>query len=624
MNWLSLHHQRIVLWVLLLVVIGTAIRFDAFANIRHRLTDVLDGPDTTLQNIKIIAIDDVSIQEIGRWPWDRAVFAHLLGNINNARAIGIDVSFLEHSSNDSVLAKQIDSMPQVVLAAELQDNQLLTPVLPGIPGLVNVVSDGDGVTRSVLMDASDSVQPFAVAMYRAGWNANGQLPIGRQQINFAGPPGTFTTISARDIMKDVIDMDRSFVLIGATASDLHDNYFVPSSEGTAMSGVEIHATILQNLLKNSFLRVVPFWVLLLLVACVSAVAIVVVAYRSVVVAAMSVIGFLLTYVVVAIIIARETNVILDLFFVPIAVLLATGGSLGLQYIHEQRSNAELRQAFKKYVSRELLDEIVSHHIELKLGGTRRHITVFFSDIRGFTTLSESLSPEDLVALLNEYLTSMTAIILESHGTVDKFIGDAIMAFWNAPLDQTDHARLACKSALTQVRALERLQHGWKQRNLPVIEIGCGVNTGDAVLGNLGSEERFDYTAIGDTVNLASRLEGLTKEYGVSIIISETTHQELHGAFPTRKLDKVKVKGKNVPIQIYELCTHHDPEFVRHYEHGLAFYWKREFAEAEHAFVAAAKRQPHDKATILFLERVTEFLKHPPSIDWDCSFQHTKK
>jgi adenylate cyclase len=189
---------------------------------------------------------------------------------------------------------------------------------------------------------------------------------------------------------------------------------------------------------------------------------------------------------------------------------------------------------------------------LKLGGQKKEMTVLFSDIRGFTTLSEKLEPEKLVAILNEYFTAMTEVILQSGGVLDKFIGDAIMAFWGAPQEAPDHAQRACRTALKMIAKLEELKKEWSKRDLPEINIGVGINSGQMIVGNMGSAKRFDYTVIGDNVNLASRLEGLNKQYGTSIIISQFTYDKVKEKFEGEFLDKVAVKGKEIPVEIFKL------------------------------------------------------------------------
>ena len=221
--------------------------------------------------------------------------------------------------------------------------------------------------------------------------------------------------------------------------------------------------------------------------------------------------------------------------------------------------------FGQYMSGTVINHLLEHPEKLQLGGERRRVTLFFSDLAGFTTISERLSPETVVGLLNDYLSAMTEIILDEEGTVDKFEGDAIMAFWGAPLDQPDQAARACRAALRQQAALKELNRQFAGLNLPPLAMRIGLNTGDAIVGNLGSVKRFDYTVIGDTVNLASRLEGVNKFYGSYIMASETTMAACAGAVEFRELDLVAVKGKEQAIRVFEvlgLPGELEPELIK--------------------------------------------------------------
>jgi adenylate cyclase len=209
--------------------------------------------------------------------------------------------------------------------------------------------------------------------------------------------------------------------------------------------------------------------------------------------------------------------------------------------------------------------------------------------------------------------------------VDKFIGDAIMAIWNAPLTQEEHAKLACKSAIAQIKKLEGLKGKWKEKGLPEIKIGCGINTGVVVVGNMGSQERFSYTAMGDGVNLSSRLEGLTKVYGVKIIISRDTKNKIGKEFNCRLLDRVRVKGKKIPVEIYELLVREEPsDFVKEYEHALSLYFARKFPESKREFEKCLSLKKDDKSCLLFVERCKEYMMHSPPKEWDGSFEMKSK
>ncbi len=616
------HTRALAVFAGLLLVFALLIAGNTFSTLRSSLTDRLYGGKPTLSNIVIIKIDDASINAFGRWPWNRAIFSQLLDKVKDARAIGVDVSFFEPSVSDASLNATLQNMHQVVLSAELQDGVLETPIFAAKYGYANMLTDADGVARRVSADLAPGTLPFAYALYQLGWKSNLSLS-GVQRVNFAGRPNSFTSYSLKDIIASNVSFADTFVLIGATAPDLHDEYFVPTSEGAAMSGVEIHANILQNLILNNFVQKQGTWSLLAVILLTGALGMFVLSRLKIFYAIPAVIGLMIGYGLIAVLVYRNFNIIIDLFFPPIALFVFTAGGVGIHYMEEQRHSAYLRDAFSKYVSKELLTQLLEKRQELTLGGGKRTLTVFFSDIRGFTGISEKLTPEQLTHLLNEYLTAMTRIILKHQGTVDKFIGDAVMAFWNAPVDQPKHAAWACAAAVEQVQALATLRDAWKAQGLPEITIGCGIHSGPAVVGNMGSEERFDYTAIGDTVNLASRLEGLTKEYGVEIIASEETAKDAKD-FTFRKLDAVKVKGKEIPVVIHELVPRPNVKFIHAFEQALARYLKSDFSVALKGFQHALTLDKDDKPCALFIERCELYLKHPPPKDWDGAFEMKTK
>jgi adenylate cyclase len=225
----------------------------------------------------------------------------------------------------------------------------------------------------------------------------------------------------------------------------------------------------------------------------------------------------------------------------------------VQYFLTERERRQIKSAFQHYVPAKVVDEITQNYEKLKLGGDKRELTVLFSDIRGFTSISEALAPEDLVRLLNTYLTRMTEQVFKHDGLLDKYIGDAIMAVYGAPIHRPDHALLACQTALDMMRELRVLQEQWKQENRPTMRIGIGINTGPMIVGNMGSVNRFDYTVIGDAVNLGSRIEHLNKDYGTQILISEFTHQQAREHLrAVREVDETQVRGREQPVRLYEL------------------------------------------------------------------------
>ncbi len=231
-------------------------------------------------------------------------------------------------------------------------------------------------------------------------------------------------------------------------------------------------------------------------------------------------------------------------------MLCYVGIILYRFFSEEKEKKYIRKTFGHYLSPHVMDEILKDPTRLKLGGEKQHLTVLFSDIRGFTTLSEKLAPEEIVCVLNEYLSDMVKDVFNNDGTLDKFIGDAVMAFWGAPIAQNDHQLKAVRCAIDMVRSLRALQKKWQEEGKPIFHIGIGINTGDMVVGNMGSMDRMDYTVIGDNVNLGARLEGLNKEYGTEIIISETTYDSVKDSISANYLGEVKVKGKEKAVKIY--------------------------------------------------------------------------
>ncbi len=596
---------------------------NAFSHVRSTLSDRLYGDKPVLENIVIVAIDDASINQLGRWPWNRDLHAQLLEKVKDAKVIGVDISFFEPSPNDALLNATLQSMDNVVLAAEVQEGVLYRPIFAATSGYVNLLGDADGTTRRFDAALREDIAPFAFAVAQKL-----KLPVPQVHtpfiINFANKPHSFTIISAKDALTQPQEFTDKIVLIGATAPNLHDEYVVPTSNGRAMSGVEIHANILQNVINNNFLRAPTTLALIFIVLVFGAIGFFLIAQLKIHYAIPITLALLLGYGIASIIAFDLFLFVSDLLFAPAALLIFTGAGVSIAYSEEKKKGAYLRAAFSKYVSKELLDELLAKHQQLTLGGEKRIVTVFFSDIRDFTGISEKLPPEELVHLLNEYLTTMTGLVLKYQGTVDKFIGDAIMALWNAPLLDEQHAIKACTSAVEQVKSLRELQLKWKARGVPVLNIGIGIHTGSAVVGNMGSEERFDYTAIGDTINIASRTENLTKIYGVSIIITESTYHLVKDKFTCRKLDRVQVKGKKHSILLYHLCVDTHPEFVKAYEQALDLYFKREFKDALAGFKHALKLKSDDTSTQLFVERCELYLKHPPAKEWDGAFEMKEK
>jgi adenylate cyclase len=339
------------------------------------------------------------------------------------------------------------------------------------------------------------------------------------------------------------------VLIGLTSVGL-DLRSTPLSSTSA--GVEIHANVLDNLLNGQFDVVVNRWLIFPLIALATAIlGFLLDTIRKQLAAAATAIVFVLA--ALAIIYASAgAGWILPAFGALASLALTYVVLTVMNIVAEQQQTAVLRTTFGRYVSPQILDHILAHPEKVQLGGERRDLTILFSDIRGFTTISEASEPEQVVEMLNEYLTRMVEILLDHGGTLDKFIGDAVMGFWNAPAGDTDHPRHAVACAVEMIRETAAIRERWITEGKAAIRIGIGINSGEAVVGNIGAEKVFGYTVIGDAVNLASRLESKNKDYGTEIIISEFTRERIGDAFETVYLDEVKVKGKEKAVKIYEV------------------------------------------------------------------------
>jgi adenylate cyclase len=414
------------------------------------------------------------------------------------------------------------------------------------------------------------------------------------------------------------------VLVGLTAPGLLDLKASPVS--AIYPGVEVHATLLDNLLRGDFLRPAPSWALWagMLVLC--AAMVLVVLFFSGLAATLTGFAALALAYLGLVIGAFHFGWWADPVLPGVALGLSFTLAAAFSYATEGRQKLYIRRMFGQYMSETVINHLLEHPEKLQLGGERRRVTLFFSDLAGFTTISERLSAETVVSLLNDYLSRMTEIILNEAGTVDKFEGDAIMAFWGAPLDQADQAARACRAALRQQAALRDLNRGFAGLDLPPLSMRIGLHTGDAIVGNLGSAKRFDYTVIGDTVNLASRLEGVNKFYGSYIMASETTVAECTGVVEFRELDLVAVKGKEQAVRVFEvlgLTGELEPELIRRrqdFAQALELYRQRRFPEAGAEFEAILTENPADGPARVYRDRCRRFQEAPPPAGWDTVFR----
>lgn len=517
-------------------------------------------------------------------------------------------------------------------------------------GFFNARPDGDGLYRRAILllqfngDIYPSLAMKALRHYSGGeimldvkrWGVDAvqigavRIPAredGVMSLNYYGPAGSFVTVSAVDVLKKRLppgQLRNKLAFVGATEIGIFD--IRPTPFDATQPGVELHATMAANALQNRFLRhdgatqmlewcclvVLPLLLCLLLAFAPGT-------FTGLgMFAATTGLFWIGNYLVFARGL-QDMTLIYPLLGIGVTYL----GCEAWRNLVEERKGRQLKKAFSNYVSPDLVRQIERHPDRLVLGGEQRELSILFSDIRGFTTLSEQLTPPELVTLLNEYLSPMTRIVLDEKGTLDKFIGDAVMALFNAPLDLPGHAEHACRAAVRMVEQLADLNTAFAARGMQTIDIGIGINTGPAVVGNMGADIRFDYTAIGDAVNLASRLEGLNKYYGTHILVSEDTRRQVSdGQFVFREVDLVRVKGKGKPVVLYELMTGRQ-EQLSVFEQGLAQYRERNFAGALAIFSELAERDD-DGPSRLYCSRCREYLAMAPPAEWDGVYVATSK
>jgi len=447
---------------------------------------------------------------------------------------------------------------------------------------------------------------------------------GRMFISFLGPPGIFPTYSAARVLDGSLPpgaLKDKIVLVGATAVGIFDLRVTPFSG--ICPGLEIQATVLDNILRRDFIRT-PANPTLTTMAIVLAIGLIfgLLLPRLTAVGAIAITLIMVqAYVALNYLAFRNWGLQLEVFYPLLEVAGVYTGITLQRFLSEERERVRIKKAFQSFVAPEVVNQIIRHPEKLRLGGERRELSILFSDIRGFTTLSENLEPEAVVEVLHDYLNPMSEIVVKHGGTLDKYIGDAIMALYGAPLDQADHSRRACRTAVEMVKTLRELDREWMERGRPSLRIGIGINSGPVSVGNMGSNRLFDYTAIGDNVNLASRLEGLNKFYGTEILVAAATVQDLDQDFYFREVDRVRVKGKKHPIAIYEILGEGAPEgkvakFLEQYTEALAAFRERRWGEAMDAFQTAQALKPQDTLCSHYLQLTERYAETPPGPDWD--------
>jgi adenylate cyclase len=535
-------------------------------------------------------------------------------------------------------------------------------------GFINIYPDPDGTLRHALLieryqdkdffpcldlqvireyekipdqDIAAYISPNGLERIEFGRHEIKRARDGTALINYAGPYNTYQHYSMWDVISGAVPPETfrdKIVLVGATALAIGDMRNTPfPAEESAYMGVEVHANIIDNILHsqergrgfltrgfNEEMIDVAFILVFGLVFGLLAVPI------DPVTSTVSVLVILAGYAWFVYFMFAEQGRWLS-FVIPAGTLVANYAVItSFRMIFEEREKRKIRKTFSQYLSPDVISLIEKDPQKyVRPGGEMKELTVMFSDIRGFTTISEGLTPDELVSLLNEYLGEMTEIVFANQGTLDKYIGDAIMAFWGSPYPQEDHAFRACSCALEMIRSLEKLNSKWTAEGRRPLSIGIGLNTGLLNVGNMGSAKRLSWTVMGDNVNLASRLEGINKEYHTRIVISEATYRQVAQHFVCRELDKIRVKGKKLPVNIYELldAIAEKPKYeslLSQFENAMAVYRSQDWRAAIAQFGELLCQYPEDGPTQVFLQRAVEFLENAPEADWDGVYEMKTK
>ena len=625
-------------------------------NIAERLLETLQTTNLLTATVKATLQKSIPLFN------EDATFSKALANYNTVLALG----FLPKSQTQNILpppliqlAKTENAQLAIIDAAGYISNIPILQAAAKVGGFINIYADNDGIIRhapliinykngiypslalqavlSFLGEHISLVTPHYGNTIKLEGVKHGSKVIptdeaGQVLIPFIGKSYTFPYYSATDVLHGNIPKDAlagKILFVGTSATGLGD--LNATAVQNPFPGVEIQATIANGILQDNFSES-PEWTYgatIVLTVLFGLIATFIFPYLGPRLLALIVITLPIGLLFLNNWIWRETGLILS-FLVPVLLTLTIAVfNIIFGYLFETRKREHLKEMFGQYVPEKHIDEMLKTKGSYALHGEDREMTVLFADIRNFTTISENMSASDLVEMLNTFFTPMTEIIFTHRGTIDKYVGDLIMAFWGAPLKDKHHPRHAIESALEMQTKVKLLHPTLSEKKWPALQIGIGINSGVMSVGDMGSIYRRNYTVLGDQVNLASRIEGLTKYYGVDILVTESTQHD-QSKFIFRKLDKVRVKGKFAGIAIYEvICklTDATPELkndLATYHAALDFYFEQKWDTAYDLFSALAKEHPEVKLYKIYLERIEEFKRNPPFADWDGVYVHTAK
>ena len=581
--------------MLVILVLGLLSFFNLFASWEHKAYDVLmflQGEQDFRDDIVIVGITEEDLAALGQFPWPREYHAQLIRKLtqNGAAAIGMDIIFSESSPDqrqDEELVKATKESGKVVMGVygkldnssselcNLSSTKLIKPfsALAEVtrPGVINVIPDNDGILRKAILLINGSkgyFSSFELELLKlkgvsVAQDHQGKLLINGKQIptdpwkrimvNFIGPSGTFPIIPYKQVLEGNFPPDYfqgKIVLVGATAIGLHDYYFTSFSH-QPVYGIEFHANTLQSLLNYDFKLPLPWGINLGVIMVIAFSLSLIFPHLSSWLGLVSLGAFALFFFLANLFLFDFYNIHLEIVSPLLAAFLSYLFTLIHSIVQEQKEKRRVTQLFGRYVAPLVVEKILTGTEDgIKLGGVRQEITVLFMDVRGFTPLSENLTPEEVVGILNSFLNIVVEVVFEKEGTLDKFIGDAAMVIYNAPLPVADHALRAVETAETIMKRIEGLQEELVKTYGRTIEFGFGINTGEAVVGNVGSQQRMEYTAIGDTVNVAARLESLAQPQ--EILISPEVYERIKEYYLAEHLGEKQIKGKAQLLDVYKI------------------------------------------------------------------------
>ncbi|WP_374346917.1 CHASE2 domain-containing protein [Chitinimonas sp.] len=617
---------------------------------------VATAPNKVALPITIIGIDEASFAKLKRqWPWPREWHAQLVNNLHDAGAaiVAFDVVFSEASQpeSDAAFAQAIREAGNVVLAADRDYRETeggggtrqwmrVDPwegfVQAGAkPGFASVELDPDTSMRQVPFYADALWRSILTTFDKRNPGIVTDLTASQgMYIRYQGGPHTFKYIP----YYQMLDPDRylgsewksflhnNIVLVGrdlkattevnSAQSDLFQTPFFGISSQQLMPGVEVHANLIANMVEGNAIRKAPLWWRMLMFLLTAGLALISMRHWQPLRSGLYGLGLLGALLGLAFWLMSHRLIWLPVSGAMCAVVLIYLAQGGVAYLVASRQRREIKQAFAKYLSPTVVDEVVAHPERLRLGGERRELTLLFTDLAGFTSISEAMQAEQVAQILNRHLTEMTEIVLRHNGTLDKFIGDAVMAFWGAPVLSPDQSEQAVRSAIEMQQKVAAMRLDLEQTGGPALHMRVGIHRGECIVGNMGGEDHFDYTAIGDAVNLASRLEGVNKFYGTQILCSESVAHALAGKIALRRVDVVRVKGKQAGVAIFTPCD--DAELMRlsdialrAFEHGPSLQ-----QEAEQAWQLVLDHAPQDALAQHFLARLAQYRAEGWPEGWD--------